>query len=370
MHPDFLRLGDEDAWARGVLIVAAHPDDETIGAGGVMPHLPIAAVVHMTDGAPADRRWWGDPSLASREVYAGVRRAELGCALALAGLGADRVRSLGREDQRASLDMAALVEDLAWLIHELRPGVILTHPYEGGHPDHDATAFAVHAAREMVEDPPIIVEFTAYHASSGGMATGDFLPCGDGEPSGRPSLAPAAEAAATTTGSLANCARLHAAGSGVGTREWRRSGIKGEAPPPSASLRSGETIDIALTAEDWERKAAMLACFATQAETLAQFPVQTCERFRIAPAYDFTRAPHDGTLHYERFDWGVTGAEWRRLAAEAARSLDRRTAISRSTPPGTGGVASVSEPGRAWGRGREPELVAHAEAMPAVGAAR
>lgn len=258
-----LSLADERAWAAGVLVIAAHPDDETIGAGGVLRRLSVTAIAHVTDGAPADRRWWGDPSLASREVYAGIRRAELACALALAGVPAERMCSLGREDQRASIDLVSLTRDVARLLDVTRPGVVLTHAYEGGHPDHDATAFAVHAARALRggEDGPAIVEFTCYFADGDGIATRAFLP-GD-----------------------------------------------------------VEAVEVALSAEDRAVKRAMLECFGTQAGTLAQFPAGGVERFRIAPEHDFTRPPHDGVLHYERFDWGTTGAEWRARAAEALETL-------------------------------------------------
>lgn len=340
MHPNFLRLGGEDAWARGVLVVAAHPDDETIGAGGVMPHLPITAVVHVTDGAPADRRWWGDPSMASREVYAGGRRAELACALALAGMGAERMRCLAREDQRASFDMAALAEELARLIHELRPGIVLTHPYEGGHPDHDATAFAVHAAREMVDHPPVLVEFTSYHASGDGITAGEFLPPIPGE-------------GAMAWSSLDSPLRADAVEGG------REGGLRavvaansirpGTAATPGSPGSPG-MISIALTDEDRERKASMLACFASQAETLAQFPVAACERFRVAPDYDFTRPPHPGTLHYERFDWGTTGAAWRARAAEALEVLN-----TKSEAPRPAAVAAATTTGSLPNGGRLKE---------------
>jgi hypothetical protein len=64
----------------------------------------------------------------------------------------------------------------------------------------------------------------------------------------------------------------------------------------------------------------MLDAFATQAATLARFPVGD-EVFRPAPAHEFATPPHAGPLLYERFPWGMDGARWRRLAAEARREL-------------------------------------------------
>jgi len=78
---------------------------------------------------------------------------------------------LFRSDQSASLR-------LVWLAHELRcrlEGIaaVLTHPYEGGHPDHDAVAFAVHATGLPV------IEMAGYHAGpDGGIKVGRFLPGG------------------------------------------------------------------------------------------------------------------------------------------------------------------------------------------------
>ena len=59
----------------------------------------------------------------------------------------------------------------------------------------------------------------------------------------------------------------------------------------------------------------------TQRQMLSQFTTEV-ERFRPAPAYDFTSPPHDGKLHYETFDSGMTGHEWRRNAREALRRFE------------------------------------------------
>lgn len=107
--------------------MVAHPDDETIGPGSRFPRLD-ATVVQMTDGAPRERCWWGAPECPDREA---------------------------------------------------RPEVILIHPYEGGHPDHDAAAFAVHVVGRLLErergEPPLLIEFTSYHIGEAGIRVGEFL---------------------------------------------------------------------------------------------------------------------------------------------------------------------------------------------------
>ncbi len=246
--------------------MAAHPDDESIGLGGLLPYLPHATVVHVTDGAPHRREWWGAPELPSREAYAQARRGELIAALTLAGVGENRLRSLGVADQEASVDLARLAHQMAGVITELHCDVVFTHSYEGGHPDHDATAFAVHAACRMLrrngDDAPQIIEFAGYHAQpAGGLTRCDFLP-----------------------------------------------------------VPQVEETTVVLDEAEQDLKRRMLAAFVTQRETLAPFPIDV-ERFRRAPAYDFTAPPHKGELHYERFDWGCAGAEWRARASEGMRIL-------------------------------------------------
>ncbi len=199
----------------------------------------------------------GFPDCAS---YAAARRKELAAALRLTGLGPGASETLGIPDQEASLDLAGLVRRLAGQLAGSGAEVVVTHAYEGGHPDHDATAFAVHAALRLAPGPRL-VEMTGYHAGPAGIAVGDFLP-----------------------------------GSGA-------------AP-----------VTLELSPDDCALKRRMMDCFATQRQMLASFPIGT-ERLRPAPRYNFAEPPHPGRLFYDNFPWGITGERFRHLAAYALEAL-------------------------------------------------
>jgi LmbE family N-acetylglucosaminyl deacetylase len=248
------------------MVVCAHPDDETAGAGARLAALGDAELICLTDGAPADGRDQHRLGFATRAAYARARRAERRAALALAGIGDARVHDLDVADQEAAYHLPTLARTLAAWLAARRPDVVLTHPYEGGHPDHDASAFAVHAAVRRLAmrgaQAPAIIEMTSYHARGGRIALGTFLP-----------------------------AREHL-------------------------VRT-----IVLGAASRARKQRMIGCYASQRAMLRTFPIAR-ERFRLAPRYDFTRPPHAGRLWYEWFGWGgMTGRRWCALAAEALAQL-------------------------------------------------
>jgi LmbE family N-acetylglucosaminyl deacetylase len=248
------------------LVVAAHPDDEVLGASWLLRHSRGCHVVHVTDGAPRDASLRPRDAPPTHEAYARLREEESLAALALAGMHPDRLFCLGATDQEATQELVSLTRYLVALLKALRPALLVVHPYEGGHPDHDATAFISHAAVALMaragRTPPSLLEMTSYHRRQEALVTGEFLPAPDGR----------------------------------------------------------QVATVSFTEAECAAKRRMLACYASQARVLKSFRVEQ-ERYRAAPRYDFTRPPHEGTLQYETFGWRMTGARWRELARGALEAL-------------------------------------------------
>src|SRR5581483_7089486 len=162
-----------------VLFLAAHPDDETIGASGVLGRLTEPAVIYLTDGAPRDPKLRSPHVTGSRDMYALVRAEEAASALALAGVPTSRISFLNAIDQEAIFDVYRLLEHFVQIAESIAPDFIITHPYEGGHPDHDPAALVAHVAASRLRrsgNTPAVLEFTSYHASAGRRVPGEFLP--------------------------------------------------------------------------------------------------------------------------------------------------------------------------------------------------
>ncbi|GAB4190429.1 MAG: PIG-L family deacetylase [Roseiflexaceae bacterium] len=158
--------------ARRLLIVYAHPDDESFGnAGTILRYTSAGVAVHYACATRGEAGTVAPERLAGYPDTAALRTAELLCAagaLGLAGVHFLGYRDSGMPGTPDNQHPDALVQaprqrvtgQIVALIRALRPQVVLTFgPYGGyGHPDHIAIHHAALAAFEQAGDPACLPE--------------------------------------------------------------------------------------------------------------------------------------------------------------------------------------------------------------------
>jgi len=136
--------------------------------------------------------------------------------------------------------------------------VVWTHPYEGGHLDHDTAAWLVQTV--CANSTPLRMEFASYHATHGKeQVFGDF---------------------------------------------WSNADH-----PASAVVLSGARLT---------RKWAAMTAYGSQAKILRKFQRPDREVYRAAPRYDFSCPPPPPQARWDVKGHQPSTAEWRRVIAEAA----------------------------------------------------
>ncbi len=237
------------------LVLVAHPDDEAVGCGGLLQRIREPLVLFATDGAPRDEFFWS--RYGSRQAYAELRAAEARRALAAVGVSQIeflRVDGAPIVDQELfrSLDQAGRF--LLDLVDSFRPEAVLTLSYEGGHPDHDACSFLGAMLRSELRVP--VFEMPLYHRSTDGV-------------------------------------------------EVRQEFLSPDHDEYVLELSEAELA----------RKRAMCAAYASQADVVRLFDLET-ERFRRQGDYQYSTPPHPGLLNYEAWRWPMTGIEVARAFAD------------------------------------------------------
>jgi LmbE family N-acetylglucosaminyl deacetylase len=130
---------------QGLIVVAPHPDDETLGLGSMAAQLAASgvdvAVVSVSDGGAAEP----DASPSQRIRLESRRRSELRRATEVLEIGAPI--SLGLPDGRLAEHQGELTELLAAILDKAAPGTWCAATWRGdGHPDHEAVGRAAAAA--------------------------------------------------------------------------------------------------------------------------------------------------------------------------------------------------------------------------------
>lgn len=132
----------------GMLVVTAHPDDESMGAGGlILRHTRNGIVTHLICATYGEAGWMGKPLGAKKEQLPEIRARELedaAAALALSG-----VELWDYPDGGVARSSQQEITQRIWEhIGKVRPRAVVGWGPEGayGHPDHIAMGACTDAA--------------------------------------------------------------------------------------------------------------------------------------------------------------------------------------------------------------------------------
>ncbi len=148
-----------------VLIIAPHPDDETLGCGGTLAQRIqqgcSVAIVVVTDGRHLFRlsQWKieSDPTPAEASL---MRKDETLRAVTILGSRPEAVRFLDVEDGTLEDHLQPAIETIAHLIDELTPQEIYVTSEHERHPDHVAACAVVRAAMQKTQSRAALYRYT------------------------------------------------------------------------------------------------------------------------------------------------------------------------------------------------------------------
>ena len=154
----------EDSVARRCLVIAPHPDDETLGCGSTIARKRAADtdvyVVIVSDGRHAN-----PSSVIAPAALARLRRDEGVDACAVLGVSADRVTFLGIEDGTVRDHQRTVTDAVLSLLERTQPEEVLVVSGLDHHPDHVATN---RATRQALQEhrasgaAPVVLEFPVW----------------------------------------------------------------------------------------------------------------------------------------------------------------------------------------------------------------
>lgn len=132
-----------------LMCILAHPDDESLGTGGILARYAAEGVAtHLVTATRGERGWFGEAGeYPGPEALGRVREAELHAASAALGLHSTTVLDC-RDGELDRADQGGLIARLAEELRRIRPQVVVTFDPIGlyGHPDHIAIAQLTTAA--------------------------------------------------------------------------------------------------------------------------------------------------------------------------------------------------------------------------------
>jgi LmbE family N-acetylglucosaminyl deacetylase len=226
-------------YAKRILLLAPHPDDEVVGAGAAIGRARALGhqvfVAFLTTGVPDISLFWpwqrgGHAArVARRRAEAGSAAAELGFTIAFHQDHPTRTLKSHLGETRARI--RDFIEH-----HQIE--MLWVPAYEGGHQDHDSANYLGATFKDRLP----VWEFAEYNNIGGKTRSQEFA-----------------------------CA-------------------------------SGQEVVLTLDDAEVARKRAALAAYPSERGNLSHIEAGR-ECFRPLAGYDYARAPHDGVMFYARFQW-------------------------------------------------------------------
>ncbi|MDY1547824.1 PIG-L deacetylase family protein [Luteibacter sahnii] len=168
-----------------LLVVAPHPDDETLGAGLLIQRVLATGgdvdVLLLTDGDdnPWPQRWLERRVFIGRRARARWgrrRRGEALAALGRLGVTADRLHALGWHDMQVTralrCDHGVAVKRVGEVVAGVRPTLVLLPALSDTHPDHSAAHVLVRLALWEARSAAAVLTYAIH----GGAACGAAAP--------------------------------------------------------------------------------------------------------------------------------------------------------------------------------------------------
>jgi LmbE family N-acetylglucosaminyl deacetylase len=168
----------------GVLVVMAHPDDESMGCGGlILRHTRAGVPVHLICATRGEEGWSGKPLGAKKEDLAQIRTHELEEAAATLALGSVELWDYpdGGVDK---VDRQEITQRVWEQITRLRPKAVVGWGPDGayGHPDHIAMGACTDTAvTSMAEGDRPALYHIAIDQQLAGFYRDAFRLSGDGQ---------------------------------------------------------------------------------------------------------------------------------------------------------------------------------------------
>ena len=230
-------------FAKRILLLAPHPDDEVVGAGAAIGRArALGAEVHvafLTTGVPAREVLWAWQR-AGHDARVARRRAESEQAARLLGFSIAFHQDIPTRTLKSAL--AATRARLVETIERAGIEMLWVPAFEGAHQDHDVANFLAATFKDRMPAPLPVWEFAEYNFIGGQVHSQEFA-----------------------------CA-------------------------------SGAEQVLQLSDAEIALKRRALALYASERGNLAHIKAGR-EVFRPLAGYDYARAPHPGLLFYQRFQW-------------------------------------------------------------------